>query len=128
MALGNKFRSLHFDHQKGPITILRLATQLCDALGMFRTLASYNVEIGTPGAAELRAMLSAMKFEGSKKRFVAPSFDQVTAIVSTAEKMGYRRALGKASISGKIPRDCSGSWRAGRHLLHGHAFWRRYRS
>lgn len=59
-------------------------------MAMFRTLASYNVEIGTPGASDLRERLGAMRFEGSTARTKAPTFEQVDALADMAVAMGHR--------------------------------------
>lgn len=59
-------------------------------MAMLRTLLSYNVEIGTPGAEDLRGRLSAMKFEGATSRTKAPTYEQVDAIVTKALESGYR--------------------------------------
>jgi hypothetical protein len=57
---------------------------------MLRTLFSYNVEIGTPGAADLREMMKAMRFKGANRRTEAPTFEQVQGLVRTALEKGYR--------------------------------------
>lgn len=57
---------------------------------MFRTLISYAVEIGVPGATELRARLSAMAFPSPAPRTKVPTYHQVDAIVRKAEEMGLR--------------------------------------
>lgn len=59
-------------------------------MAMFRGLISYYVEIGGPGSVQLRAMLSAMRFKKSAARDVAPTYEQVDAIVNKAEETGYR--------------------------------------
>jgi hypothetical protein len=59
-------------------------------IAMLRTLLSYNVEIGTRGALDLRAMLSAMRFEKPGARDKAPTYEQTDAIVNKAMEMGYR--------------------------------------
>ena len=57
---------------------------------MFRTLINYYTEIGGPGAVQLREMLSAMQFEKSPARDTAPTLEQVNALVTKAEEMGFR--------------------------------------
>lgn len=59
-------------------------------IAMLRTLLSYYVEIGGPGGVDLRATLSAMRFEKPPARLKAPTFQQVDAIVTKAEELGYR--------------------------------------
>jgi hypothetical protein len=59
-------------------------------IAMLRTLTSYNVEIGTLGAVELRERLAAMRFDGARARAIAPTYSQVDAIVTKALEMGYR--------------------------------------
>lgn len=59
-------------------------------MAMFRTLASYNVEIGTPGANDIRERLAAMRFEGSAARTKAPSLEQMDALVTKAVELGFR--------------------------------------
>lgn len=59
-------------------------------IAMLRTLFSYNITLGTIGAVELRAILKAMRFEGSNARSIAPTYEQVDAVVSKAQEMGYR--------------------------------------
>lgn len=59
-------------------------------IAMLRTLFSYNVEIGTQGAGQLREMLRAMRFEKPPARTKAPTYTQVDAIVNKAVKAGFR--------------------------------------
>lgn len=59
-------------------------------MAMLRTLFSYNVEIGTPGCVELRARLSAMRFDVASARTMAPTYAQVDAFVNKAMEMGFR--------------------------------------
>lgn len=55
-----------------------------------RILVSYGVEVGMPGAAELRAMLGAMRFPSQSARSVAPTRKEALAFVAKAVEMGYR--------------------------------------
>lgn len=55
-----------------------------------RVLISYAVEVGVPGAADLRAVLSVMRFPTRPPRNIAPTREQVAAIVSSALEMGWR--------------------------------------
>jgi hypothetical protein len=57
---------------------------------MLRTIVSYGVEIGAPGAGDLRQRLSAMNFPTPPARTQAPTFEQVDRLVTFAEKMGWR--------------------------------------
>jgi len=59
-------------------------------IAMLRTLLSYYVEIGGPGAVDLRATLSAMRFEKQPARQKAPTLQQVDTIVNMAMHMGFR--------------------------------------
>lgn len=90
-------------------------------IAMLRTLLNYYTEIGGPGARELRETLSAMEFERSPARDKAPTLEQVNAIVTKAEEMGFRSIAittlaqyelieRRAHIIGKWVRD---EWRDG---------------
>lgn len=57
---------------------------------MFRSIISYGVEIGVPGAEELLGRLRAMRFASPAARTKAPTYEQVDAIVNKAETMGLR--------------------------------------
>lgn len=59
-------------------------------MAMLRTLFSYYVEIGGPGSVQLRAMLSAMRFDKPAARTKAPTYAQVDALVNTAIAAGHR--------------------------------------
>lgn len=61
---------------------------------MVRLLVSYAVELGVPGAQDLRNMLSAMRFKQPPPRSLAPTREQVMALVGKAIENGY------ASIAG----------------------------
>lgn len=56
---------------------------------MMRILMSYSIEIGVPGAHETRAILQTMRFPTTEPRSTAPTRDQVLAIVTTAQQMGW---------------------------------------
>lgn len=53
----------------------------------FRLLVTYAVELGVPGATDLRAMLSAMRFPQPPARAVAPTRQQITDLVGKALEM-----------------------------------------
>lgn len=57
---------------------------------MLRTLVSYGVEIGAPGAIELRQRLAAMTFPVPQARTKAPTYAQVVAFVDKAVELGFR--------------------------------------
>lgn len=57
---------------------------------MLRTISSYGVEIGAPGAADLRQRLAVMTFPTPPARTKAPTYAQLDALVNKAEEMGYR--------------------------------------
>jgi hypothetical protein len=59
-------------------------------MAMLRMLFSYYVEIGAPGAVQLRATLSAMRFDKPPARQKAPTYEQMDAIVTKAEELGLR--------------------------------------
>ena len=59
-------------------------------IAMLRALLSYYVVIGGPGAKDLRAIMKEMRFEKTPARQKAPTYQQVDAIVTKAEEMGYR--------------------------------------
>jgi hypothetical protein len=56
---------------------------------VLRLLSSYGVEIGAPGAAELRELLSVIRFKVRPARTSAPTRDQVIAIANQATDMGF---------------------------------------
>lgn len=60
------------------------------SMAMLRTLISYYVEIGGPGAGQLREMLSAMRFEKPSARTQIIPYQQVNSIVTKAEELGFR--------------------------------------
>lgn len=86
---GEEFRRLFhgWGHPEGKPPTPSRATH---CMAMMRTLLSYNVEIGTKGADQLRAILTAMRFKKSGARTVAPTYAQVDAIVTNALEMGFR--------------------------------------
>lgn len=53
----------------------------------FRLLTSYAVELGVPGARDLRDMLSAMRFPMTEARTIAPTREQVMALADKAKEM-----------------------------------------
>lgn len=55
----------------------------------FRSLISYAVTLGVPGARDLQAILSTMRFPTTPPRDVAPTWAQVMAVVDQAMKDGY---------------------------------------
>lgn len=59
-------------------------------MAMLRTISSYNVELGTLGASDLRERLAAMRFDGAATRTQTITYQQVDAIVNKAEEMGHR--------------------------------------
>lgn len=59
-------------------------------IAMLRALVSYYAEIGGQGAAQLREMLSAMRFEKPPARSQTITHEQVSAIVNKAEELGFR--------------------------------------
>jgi hypothetical protein len=59
-------------------------------IAMLRALISYYVVIGGAGAVALRDVLSEMRFEKPGARNIAPTFEQVDAIVKKAEEFGFR--------------------------------------
>lgn len=68
-------RSLHY--------IRKMFTQL-------RIVTGYGVMIRAPGARDVRDTLSAMQFSTPPARNVAPTFEQVQAIVAKADEAGYQ--------------------------------------
>ncbi len=59
-------------------------------MAMLRALLSYYVTIGGPGARELREILKVARFDKPAARRVAPTYEQVDAIVIKALELGYR--------------------------------------
>lgn len=59
-----------------------------------RLLVSYAIELGVPGATDLRLMLKVMRFPQPEARAVAPNREQVIALVDKAIE------LGRPSIAG----------------------------
>lgn len=59
-------------------------------IAMLRTLIGYYVTIGGQGAAQLRDILSEMRFEKPSARTQTITREQVNAIVNKAEELGFR--------------------------------------
>lgn len=53
-----------------------------------RIVAGYAVMLKLPGARDVRDVLSEMRFRAAPQRDVAPTFDQVQAIIAAADKAG----------------------------------------
>lgn len=60
------------------------------AITMFRILIRHAVVIGIPGAGEIASALECMRFPTTAPRTVAPTREQVMAIVGKAMEMGFR--------------------------------------
>ncbi len=72
------------------VTVASAPSRQRHLIMMLRNIVRYGVEIKAPGAADLRTMLSAMKFSSPKPRDKTPSLGQVDALVTKAMKMGWR--------------------------------------
>jgi hypothetical protein len=57
-------------------------------MNMLRTVVKYGTLIKMPGARDVKETLSNMRFSGSQTRSVAPTRDQILAIVAEADKRG----------------------------------------
>lgn len=86
---GEDFRRWHknWGHQPGKRPTPSRATH---AVAMLRGLFSYNVEIATNGAGQIREILSAMRFKKQPARDSAPERDQVYIFAEAAIEAGYR--------------------------------------
>lgn len=87
--LGEHVRKWHtaWTAERGPSMARHLIVQ-------FRILVKYAVELGTPGAKDLRDMLHDMRFSQPDARSIAPTRAQVEALVAKAME------LGRPSIAG----------------------------
>jgi integrase len=91
--LGAHVRDWHrnWTNERGPSMARHLIVQ-------FRILVKYAVELGTPGAKDLRDMLHDMRFSQPLPRSVAPTRAQVDALVSKAVELG-RPSIAAVSLA-----------------------------